>query len=134
MMEENPMKINVVVLKTYIVNGKQVDEWGDGKLQWKGVFIIHEDAEKQLNAVLTLLKYSCLNKKIKWTYKNAFEDRFAKVKYNHAITVHKSQGSTYKQAILNVGNINRNPSQKEKTRLFYTGITRASDLLILYNV
>ncbi|ALN97317.1 hypothetical protein BOX09_gp74 [Flavobacterium phage Fpv1] len=134
MMEESPMKVNVVTLKTYVINGKQVDEWNDGKLVWKGIFIIHEDAEKQLNAVLTLMKYSCLNKKLKWTSKNAFEDRFAKVKYNHAITVHKSQGSTYKQAILNVGNINRNPSQKEKTRLFYTGITRASDLLILYNV
>ncbi|ALN97178.1 hypothetical protein [Flavobacterium phage FpV4] len=134
MMEESPMKVNVVTLKTYVINGKQVDEWDDGKLVWKGIFIIHEDAEKQLNAVLTLMKYSCLNKKLKWTSKNAFEDRFAKVKYNHAITVHKSQGSTYKQAILNVGNINRNPSQKEKTRLFYTGITRASDLLILYNV
>lgn len=134
MMEESPMKVNVVTLKTYVINGKQVDEWGDGKLVWKGIFIIHEDAEKQLNAVLTLMKYSCLNKKLKWTSKNAFDDRFAKVKYNHAITVHKSQGSTYKQAILNVGNINRNPSLKEKNRLFYTGITRASDLLILYNV
>jgi len=133
-MEESPIKVNVVTLKTYVINGKQVDEWNDDKLIWEGIFIIHEDAEKQLNAVLTLMKYSCHNKKLKWASKNAFEDRFAKVKYNHAISVHKSQGSTYKQVILNVGNINRNSSQKEKLRLFYTGVTRASDLLILYNV
>lgn len=132
MMKESPMEINEVTLKVYVINGKQVDEWNNGKLSWKGIFIIHEDSEKQLNAVLTLLKYSCLQKKLKWTYKNAFEDRFAKVKYNHAITVHKSQGSTYKKAILNVESINRNPNQKEKIRLFYTGITRVSELLILY--
>lgn len=126
--------VNDVTLKCYVINGKQVDEWGDGKLRWTGVFVLHEDTEKQFEALMKLLKYSCLNKKLKWTTKNSFEDQFAKVTYNHAITVHKSQGSTYKQVILNVGNINRNPTPEEKQRLLYTGVTRASDLLILYNV
>ena len=44
------------------------------------------------------------------------------------------QGSTYKKVILNVGDLNRNFNQIEKQRLFYTAITRASELLILYNV
>lgn len=44
------------------------------------------------------------------------------------------QGSTYKTAVLNVQDVNYNPNIKEKTRLFYTGFTRSSDLLILYNV
>lgn len=133
--EDNPnMKVNNVTLKCYVINGKQVDEWGDGKLVWRGVFVLHEDAETQFEALQKLLKYSCLNKKLKWTTKNLFEDQFAKVTYNHAISIHKSQGSTFKQTILNIGNINRNPNIKEKQRLLYTGVTRASDLLILYNV
>lgn len=133
--EDTPnLKVNDVTLKCYVINGRQVDEWGDGKLVWRGIYVIHEDAEQQLQNVIKLLKYSCLNKKLKWTSKNSFEDLFAKVTYNHAITIHKSQGSTYKQVILNVGNINRNPNIKEKQRLFYTGITRTSDLLISYNV
>jgi ATP-dependent exoDNAse (exonuclease V) alpha subunit len=32
--------------------------------------------------------------------KNEFVNSFAKFKYNHAITVHKSQGSTYKILLL----------------------------------
>lgn len=44
------------------------------------------------------------------------------------------QGSTYKQAIVNIKNININKNYKEKTRLLYTAVTRASELLILYNV
>lgn len=43
------------------------------------------------------------------------------------------QGSTYKQAIVNVKNINLNKNKTEKERLFYTAVTRAAQLLILYN-
>lgn len=44
------------------------------------------------------------------------------------------QGSTYKEAIINVGNLNLNKNAEEKQRLFYTAVTRASDLLVLSNV
>ena len=46
----------------------------------------------------------------------------------------RMQGSTYKQAIINIKNIEMNPNKKEKKRLLYTAVTRASDLVILYNV
>lgn len=44
------------------------------------------------------------------------------------------QGSSYKEAIVNIGNLNLNKNLKEKQRLLYTAVTRASDLLILSNV
>lgn len=44
------------------------------------------------------------------------------------------QGSTYKQVIMNVRNMNLCKSPKERKRLLYTGVTRASELLILFNV
>lgn len=44
------------------------------------------------------------------------------------------QGSTYRRTILNVGCVNLNLQSKEKQRMFYTGITRTKELLILYNV
>jgi|JI6StandDraft_1071083.scaffolds.fasta_scaffold01817_15 ATP-dependent exoDNAse (exonuclease V) alpha subunit len=43
------------------------------------------------------------------------------------------QGSTYKKAIINVKDINQNFKSDERTKLFYTAVTRASDLVILYN-
>ena len=132
--EENPeTKVNFVELKCYIINGN------DGNLTWKGIFVIHEDAEKQLESLAKLLKFNCSKRVkgynvLKWSTRNNFLGKFAKVKYNHAISIHKSQGSTFRKVIMNVSNINQNKNQKEKQRLFYTGITRASDLLILYNV
>ena len=44
------------------------------------------------------------------------------------------QGQTFKQAIINVKNINFNRDSEEKEKMFYTAVTRASDLVILYNV
>ena len=44
------------------------------------------------------------------------------------------QGSTFEKTIINIKNINFNQDASEKERLLYTAITRASELLILYNV
>lgn len=43
------------------------------------------------------------------------------------------QGSTYEKVIVNVRDVNKNRNQVEKQRLLYTAVTRASELLILYN-
>lgn len=122
-----------MILKCYIVNGKKVDDWGDGILRWRGVFIIHENAENNLKHYLYLMANNCRNKLLDYVTKNDFAASFARFKYNHAVSIHKSQGSTYKNTILNVKNVNMNSNEQEKQRLFYTGITRASYLLILYN-
>ena len=45
----------------------------------------------------------------------------------------RMQGSTYKNVIINVGNIETDFDKKERKRLLYTAITRASDMVILYN-
>lgn len=96
--------------------------------------IVHEHSQYMYNTILAALVHNCSKYSWNWKGKFFFEEQFAQTKYNHAITVHKSQGSTYKEAILNVGNIklNRNPTETEK--MLYTGGTRASDILILHNV
>lgn len=97
--------------------------------------VLHEDSDGAYKDIKTTLLYNC--KKLGWGWKGYFnfiENQFADIKYNHAISVHKSQGSTYKTTVINIGNINFNKSAEEKQRLLYTAITRASDLVILNNV
>ena len=97
------------------------------------VMVIHEDSEPAFNHLIAALKKKAKIAEIDWVDYYDFWEKFADVKYNHAITVHKSQGSTYKQAIVNVKNLFLNKNEKERNRLIYTAITRASDILILYN-
>jgi exodeoxyribonuclease-5 len=96
------------------------------------VLIVHEDSEKDLNKLLGTLKSLAKSYKISWQDYFNFVEKFADVTYNHAITVHKSQGSTYEQVIVNVNNLKKNRNKTERARLLYTAITRASRLLILY--
>ena len=109
-----------VLLKVYLVNN--------------AIQVIHENSVKDFKAAVKLIKANCVKESGNWSKYYKFIEQFADFKYNHAITVHKSQGSTYKDVILNVGNISLNRRKEELRRLLYTGVTRASDLLILYNV
>ena len=98
------------------------------------IHAIHEDHITAHKQNMKQLKAMAINRVIAWKSYYKFEEKFLDFKYNHAITVHKSQGSTYKDAIINIRNINLNRRQEEKQRLLYTAITRASRKVILYNV
>jgi len=62
----------------------------------------------------------------KWRLLADYKELFLKYQHNHAITVHRSQGSTYGTAFINVSEISRNRNKAEKERMLYTAITRAS--------
>lgn len=58
-------------------------------------------------------------------------ERFAAVTYPFAQTVHKAQGSTFRNAFVFLPDLRRNKRVHERHRLLYTAITRPSDLLVL---
>lgn len=96
--------------------------------------IVHEQSEQLFKTISKYLENNCNKRGWNWKAYYNFTELFADTKYNHAITVHKSQGSTYNQAIINIENIHLNRNTEERQRLLYTAITRASDLVILNNV
>lgn len=106
--------------KVYLINGE--------------IYAIQEDFIGLHKQNMRTIKAMAINKVISWREYYAFEEKFLDFKYNHAITVHKSQGSTYKDVIINIKDIMRNKKKKERDRLLYTAVTRASKLAIFYNV
>lgn len=65
----------------------------------------------------------------------AVKNRFAKVDYGYAITVHKAQGSSYDKVIVyesDIMNISMN-TNKEKSQAMYVAITRAKDKCFILN-
>ena len=60
-------------------------------------------------------------------------DVFADVTYGYAMTVHKSQGSTYQRVFIDMKDIiQRNPKERESYQCLYTAITRASSEVHIY--
>ena len=122
---------NSIELKYYSINSvffEDAQEWGEN------IIVIHEDSQAAYDKLLKNLKSMCSAKVIGWADFYKFKETFADLKYNHAITVHKSQGSTYQQTIVNIKNLGRTRSKTEREKLLYTAVTRASKLLILYKV
>lgn len=120
-----------ITFKYYSINSRFCEDLGQ---QIDNVVLIHEDSDAAFNKLLANLRSMCKAKIVPWTDYYSFKESFADLKYNHAITVHKSQGSTYGQTIVNIQNLKLNKNKTERERLLYTAITRASKLLILYKV
>jgi hypothetical protein len=84
-----------------------------------------------------MIKLEYLNiieKKINRIWKDWQEnviDRFAQLNYGYAITVHKSQGSTFKNVFIDIMDIFENFNKKERLKCIYTAITRSSHSLEL---
>jgi GTPase SAR1 family protein len=100
----------------------------------KDILVLDDSSLALFKRYAAIMNKNCKQNLLTFEERNSFLATFASFKYNHALTIHKSQGSTYKTTVLNIRDVSYNQNEKEKQRLFYTGITRASDLLILYNV
>ena len=57
------------------------------------------------------------------------KEQFHSVRYAQAMTVHRSQGSTYREVFLDAGNIASNPNERERMKCLYVGSSRPSKLL-----
>jgi exodeoxyribonuclease-5 len=96
--------------------------------------VLHEQSDKIFHSICMSVKDKCNHNDWSFYAKKYVEEKlFVDFKYNHAITVHKSQGSTYKECVINIGNIMINNKADERQRMLYTAVTRASDLIILTN-
>lgn len=64
-------------------------------------------------------------------YQTNLIDCFAQLNYGYCITVHKSQGSTFKNVFVDMNDILNNNNQNETSKCLYTSITRSSNSLKL---
>jgi ATP-dependent exoDNAse (exonuclease V) alpha subunit len=79
--------------------------------------------------VTTLLKH--LRKHKNWSDFYNVQDFFVDLRPIHSNSVHKSQGSTYKNVFIDVSDIGRNTKLHEIARLMYVATSRASEKVIM---
>lgn len=99
---------------------------------WADCFVIHPDSRKDYDAHLFDLSKKARERKLPWSsfwkMKNEF---FHDIRPCHAITAHRSQGSTYRSVFVDVEDILLNRNVNEALRCLYVASTRASDILVL---
>ncbi len=75
-----------------------------------------------------------VDKKLNKLYKDwqtCVTDKFAQLNYGYSITVHKSQGSTFKNVFIDISDILDNNNMDETSKCLYTAITRSSNSIEL---
>lgn len=65
-----------------------------------------------------------------WKLKKHYHD----IKHCYALTVHKSQGSTFQSVVMDWRNIHLNKELQNKNQLIYVAMTRAAEKVMIYNV
>jgi len=98
------------------------------------IIVVHEDSERDFHDIAQDIQRKIDREGLDYKAKHYFKEQVADITYAHAVTVHKSQGSTYEKVIINFPTIMSNTNNEERRRMTYTAITRASDLVILFNV
>jgi hypothetical protein len=68
----------------------------------------------------------------KWTDFFDIKERWTDLRPVHASTVHKSQGSTYREVFVDLNNIGKCTRWRDVARLVYVAITRASDTVHIF--
>lgn len=85
------------------------------------VYCVHPDGERNYLKLLNKIVESK-----NWKMKNEFEDSFAKLRPVHAVTSHKSQGSTFQKVFVDADDILSIPDKKLALRSLYVAVSRAS--------
>ena len=108
--------------------------------------VLHEDSQNEFDRTQKELKQQATNgRKERWREWHENHQRFAHVDYAYALTVHKSQGSTFRNVFVDVANILTNkrrnmvqmPGQAnkvqvyERNQLLYVAMTRPSHRLFI---
>jgi len=105
--------------------------------------ILSKKEEKELNNINKILnedgettettsKYITLSQLLGHYMSHVITSCFPEIDYGYALTVHKSQGSTYEDVYIEYANILGNTRETEKLKLLYTAITRCANKLHIF--
>lgn len=92
--------------------------------------VIHESSQIEFNEELAKIADRASRDKKVWQEYHNLKDLFSIIKYCYCITVHRSQGSTYKKVLVDTDNILKNRNPTERNKLLYVAFSRASEELI----
>ena len=88
--------------------------------------VIHEDSEAKLSSIL-----KDLAKKKDWNLYWKLKDWYHQVNDAYSLTIQRMQGSTCRYVVLDTDNFNSCKNIWRRNRMFYTGLTRATDRVYL---
>jgi len=117
------------VYKNILCHRLQLDT-DDGR-GWHEMFVVHPSAERAFKELMDDLAEKAKRRHIPWATFWDTKAMFHDIRPSHAITAHRSQGSTYEVALVDAVDTQANSNFKEMMQCLYVACTRASRILIV---
>lgn len=92
------------------------------------ISVVAKRSVNTFNKMLKTIARMCANQVMPWKDYWKLKENFAGVQYKYGMTVHRSQGSTFDNCIVDTGDILRNPNKVEQDRMIYTALTRTANM------
>lgn len=97
--------------------------------------VLHEQEvdryQQRLNELASFAKKSPAEARGYWAMYHRFKDLFSDIRYCYCLTVHRSQGSTYRKAFVDLNDILSNNIRTERQSLTYVAFSRPSEELVI---
>lgn len=134
----NSEEVQVVAVQESLVETEDLQEWRVHEVlverPWNGklasVHVLHEEEEERFQEELKRRKDRAIDRARHWDSYYALRERFARVDYAYAMTVHKAQGSTFDTAFVDLRDL-QSCRGEERPALMYVAVTRPSRRLAL---
>lgn len=98
-----------------------------------GMITLYTPEHNRLDKKLKVLARQCSLGELHWKEYFELKNMFVDLRDPNAITIHKSQGSTYPTVFLDLNDLTRCKSIGLRKRLKYVGASRASHKLVVFN-
>lgn len=120
-------EVNHPVYKRFLCN-RLVLEDDEG---WASeVYVIHPSMAAEMKQTLSNIADDAKARRGSWSSFWEMKGLFHDVRPCHAITAHRSQGSTYDTVLVDVNNIMLNRREKEMLQCLYVAVSRASRIVV----
>lgn len=93
--------------------------------------IVHPESVGLLADRLNALAVDAKAGRSPWSHFWGLKESFHNLRYSHALTGHRSQGSTYESVLIDSGDILENSDELEALRCLYVGCSRATTKLVV---
>lgn len=103
----------------------------DYSREWVSTWVVHEDSRRDLERFQQRLAENAREKKGSWAEFWTCKEMIHDVRPCHAMTIHRSQGSTFRSVFVNAPDILSNGNRLESLKCLYVGFTRPQKNLII---
>jgi UvrD-like helicase C-terminal domain len=135
-------KVERTADRVYVVYSSPSDEWTASLPSWRITLRDDEGVEKavhmhaderEFQRVVERIKDEAAESRLRWKRLHEFQQSLAQLQSVYCLTVHRSQGSTFQTAFLDLPDIRRREKTNllEAQQMLYVAVTRPSQRLIV---